>query len=114
VAIKELLTCVLARSILVYIGTPMVAAGRWKKKDIDRIEVQLYREVHNAPNTVSNAALMNVTNNIRPAWEVVELLAAKGKLAAEHQKTLKLKKKVRFEEEHKTLNDTHQREMSKS
>ena len=26
-AIKETLTCVLARSILVYIGTPMVAAG---------------------------------------------------------------------------------------
>ena len=29
--IKETLTCVLARSILVYIGTPMVAAGLWKR-----------------------------------------------------------------------------------
>ena len=36
--IKETLTCVLARSILVYIGTPMVAAGLWKKEDIDRLE----------------------------------------------------------------------------
>ena len=29
--IKETLTCVLARSILVYIGTPMVTAGLWKR-----------------------------------------------------------------------------------
>ena len=38
VAIKETLTCVLARSILIYIGTPMVAAGLWKREDIDRSE----------------------------------------------------------------------------
>ena len=37
-AIKETLTCVLARSILVYIGTPMVAAGLWKREDIERTE----------------------------------------------------------------------------
>ena len=32
--IKETLTCELARSILVYTGTPMVAAGLWKREDI--------------------------------------------------------------------------------
>ena len=42
-AIKETLTCVLARSILVYIGTPMFAAGLWKREDIDRTEAQLFR-----------------------------------------------------------------------
>ena len=42
-AIKETLTCVLARSILVYIGTPMVAAGLWKREDIDRTETHLVR-----------------------------------------------------------------------
>jgi hypothetical protein len=36
--VKETLTCVLARSILVYTGTPMVAAGLWKREDIDRLE----------------------------------------------------------------------------
>ena len=36
--IKETLTRVLARSILVYTGTPMVAAGLWKRDDIDRME----------------------------------------------------------------------------
>ena len=36
--IKETLTCVLARSIPVYTGTPMVATGLWKKEDIDRLE----------------------------------------------------------------------------
>ena len=32
--IKETLTCVLARSILVYTGAPMVAACLWKREDI--------------------------------------------------------------------------------
>jgi len=36
--IKETLTCVLARSILVYTDTAMVAAGLWKKDDIDCME----------------------------------------------------------------------------
>ena len=31
VAIKETLTCVFARSILIYIGTPMVTARLWKR-----------------------------------------------------------------------------------
>ena len=59
-AIKETLTCVLARSILIYIGTPMVAAGLWKREDIDRTEAQLYRAINNLPNVISNRALMNV------------------------------------------------------
>ena len=80
VAIKETLTCVLARSILVYMGTPLVAAGRWKKTDIDRIEVQLYREVHRLTNLVSNKAVMNVACSLRSAWEVVHPLAERAKL----------------------------------
>jgi hypothetical protein len=36
--VLERLTCCLARSMLIYIGTPMVAAGIWKRKDIDRLE----------------------------------------------------------------------------
>ena len=59
VAIKETLTCVLARSILIYIGTPMVAAGLWKREDVDRMEAQLYRALNNLPNVISNQALMN-------------------------------------------------------
>ena len=57
--IKETLTCVLPRSILIYIRTPLVAAGIWKRDDIDRTEAQLYRSINNLPNLVSNKALMN-------------------------------------------------------
>ena len=85
VAIKETLTCVLARSILVYIGTPLVAAGRWKQHDIERIEIQLYREVHALTNVVSNKAVMNVACSIRGAGDVVQPLAQRAKLQAHHQ-----------------------------
>ena len=78
--IKETLTCVLARSILVYTGTPMVAAGLWKREDIDRLEAQLFREVNSLPNVISNKAIMNVACSKRNAWEIVQPLAQRANL----------------------------------
>ena len=88
VAIKETITCVLARSILVYIPTPLVAAKRWKQSDVERIEVQLYRLVHALTNYVSNKAVMNVACSIRSAWEVVKPLAQRASLQGHHQEQL--------------------------
>ena len=77
-AIKETLTCVLARSILVYIGTPMVAAGLWKREDIDRTEAHLFRQINGLPNIISNKAIMNVACSMRNAWEIVDPLARRA------------------------------------
>ena len=81
-AIKETLTCVLARSILVYIGTPMVAAGLWKREDIDRTEAQLFRQINGLPNIISNKAIMNVACSMRNAWEIVDPLTRRTCLQA--------------------------------
>lgn len=43
-AIDDILTSVLAAIIL---GTLMVAAGLWKRNQIDRTEVKLYRIINN-------------------------------------------------------------------
>ena len=83
--IKETLTCVLARSILMYIGTPMVAAGLWKREDIDRMEAQLFREVNGLPNDISNKAILNVACSMRNAWEIVEQLAQRANLQSRRQ-----------------------------
>ena len=83
--IKETLTCVLARSILVYIGTPMVAAGLWKREDIDRMEAQLFREVNGLPNVISNKAILNVVCRMRNAWEIVEQLAQRANSQSRRQ-----------------------------
>ena len=74
-AIKETLTCVLARSILVYIGIPMVATGLCQREDIDRTEAQLFRQINGLPNVIGNKAIMNVACSMRNAWEIVEPLA---------------------------------------
>ena len=89
VAIKETLTCVLARSILIYVGTPLVAAQRWKQSDIERVEVQLYRGTHGLTNLVSNKAVMNVACAIRPTWDIVKTLAHRALLQARHQRELR-------------------------
>ena len=48
------LTCCLARSLLIYIGTPMVTAGLWRRKDIDSLEAGLYRKILFLGNTIPN------------------------------------------------------------
>ena len=83
--IKENLTCVLARSIIIYIGTSLEAAGIWKREDIDRTEAQLYRSINNFPKLVSNKALMNVGCGLRNAWDILEPLALRANLQSRRQ-----------------------------
>jgi len=92
--IKETLTCVLARSILIYIGTPMVAAGLWKREDIDRTEAQLFRQINGLPNIISNKAIMNVACSMRNAWEIVEPLALRANLQSRRQRQLQPERRV--------------------
>ena len=73
--VVQQLTCCLARSMLIYIGTPMAAAGLWKRQDIDRIEASLYRRVLRLGNNVPNRAILNTMTNIRLAGDVVTHLA---------------------------------------
>jgi hypothetical protein len=58
----------------------MVAAGLWKKEDIDRLEAQLFREVNGLPNLISNKAIMNVACSMRNAWEIIQGLAQRASL----------------------------------
>lgn len=53
------LTCCRARSLLIYIGTPMVTVGLWRRTDIDRIEAGQYRKILGCNNTISNKAILN-------------------------------------------------------
>ena len=69
------LVCCLSRSMLIYIGTPMVAAGIWKRPEVDRIEASLYRKVLRVGNMISNKAILNTMTSIRLAGEVVNYLS---------------------------------------
>ena len=53
----------------------MVAAGLWKRQDIDRIEASLYRKVLGVNNMVSNKVILNSMTSIRLAGEVVNYLS---------------------------------------
>ena len=76
--VKEQLTCCLARSLLIYMGTPMVAAKIWTGNDIANEEIRLYRKIYRLPNTISNRAIQHITTQIRPAKEIVELMASRA------------------------------------
>ena len=43
----------------------MVAAGIWKRDDINRVEASLYRKVMKIGNNIPNKAILNTMTNIR-------------------------------------------------
>ena len=47
--IKEQLLCSFGRSLIIYFGTPLVASGLWKQKDVDAIEKEQYKIIHLLP-----------------------------------------------------------------
>jgi hypothetical protein len=69
------LTCCLARSMLIYIGTPLMAVGLWRRDDVDTVEASLYRKIMRIGNNISNRAILNTMTNIRLAGEVVNYLS---------------------------------------
>ena len=86
--VVQQLTCCLARSLLIYIGTPMVTAGLWKRKDIDSLEASLYRKIMFLSNSVSNKAILNTMTSIRIAGEVIESLVKLTREVAERKKVI--------------------------
>jgi hypothetical protein len=75
--LREHLQIVLARSVLVYHATQLVAAGLWTKDDITKMETTLYRKVYGVNNSVSNDILLNVLQNKDPIWDVLNRIASK-------------------------------------
>ena len=75
----------------------MVAAGLWKREDIDRLEAQLFREVNSLPNVISNKAIMNVACSMRNAWEIVHPLTQRANLQAKRKQQIQIGRKVTFQ-----------------
>lgn len=69
------LVCCLARSLLIYLGTPMVVAKLWKKEDIDTMESSIYRKTLKYANNIPNKSILNIMSSSRLAGEVVMSLA---------------------------------------
>jgi len=71
VDVLQQLTCCLARSLLIYIGTPIVAAGIWSKSDIDRLEAGQYRKIQGCNNSISNKAILHTMTTMKLAGVAV-------------------------------------------
>ena len=76
--VLERLTCCLARSMLIYIDTPMSAAGLWKRQEIDRFEAAMYRKILGLPNNIPNKAILNTMTSMRLAGEAITQLSKKA------------------------------------
>jgi hypothetical protein len=56
----------------------------WNQKHIEQLEAQLFRQVNNLPNVISNKALMHVACSLRPAWEIIKVLKDKASLQSKN------------------------------
>ena len=64
-----------ARSLIIYVGTPMVAAGLWKRKNIEEIERQTFKKMAMVPNNINAKVIANLVREKEPVWSVVDRLA---------------------------------------
>lgn len=88
VGMKELLLVTYATSLLVYVGTPLVAAGAWKKADVERLEKSLYWQAFGLPVDVPGVIVLYMAQNAGPAWDNIYRLARAAKLQADNQRSL--------------------------
>ena len=65
-----------------------MAANVWNQKHIEQVEAQLFHQVNNLPNIISNKALMHVACQLRPAWDIIKVLKTKASLQSKNQHTL--------------------------
>jgi hypothetical protein len=75
--VVQQLTCCLARSLLIYIGTPMMVAGLWKRQEIDGLEAGLYRKILFVGSGIANKAILNTMTSIRLAGDAITSIARK-------------------------------------
>ena len=75
--------------MLIYIGTPLMAVGLWRRDDVDRVEASLYRKIMRIGNNISNRAILNTMTNIRLAGEVIYYLSreAQNEYRRQHRVT---------------------------
>ena len=75
--------------MLIYIGTPLMAVGLWKRDDVNRVEASLYRKIMRIGNDIPNRAILNTMTNIRLAGEVIYYLSreAQNQYRRQHRVT---------------------------
>ncbi len=72
-------TCIcLVRSMLIYIGTPLMAVGLWKREDIDRAEASLYHKIIRICNEIPNFTVLNTMTITRLPGEVIYYLSSEA------------------------------------
>ena len=69
-----------ARSLLIYIGTPMVAAGIWKRGEIESIEKAIYKKAAMVPNNIDPGLVTNLMRQKQGTWLIIDRLSSKIKL----------------------------------
>ena len=86
--VKEQILVSYARSLIIYFGVPLVVTGIWKDTELDKIEIQYFREILMLPRDIKGAFILNVAQSQRPVSVVVKILAERTKIANKRQTNL--------------------------
>ena len=86
--IMEQIINAFARSLLIYVGTPLVTTGLWRRRDIEHIERQTLKKAAMVPNNINPDIVANLTSEKRRTWEIIERLARKNQRTNDRQTAL--------------------------
>ena len=97
--VKEQVMLSYVRSLLIYFGAPMAAARVWSEEKIERIEKELYREVHALPQDMNRNVVVNLVRTRPPAGTVIMQLAQKARESNDEQQRIEEKKDAKRDNE---------------
>ena len=95
--VMETLINSFGRSLLIYLGTPMVAGGLWNKNIIEKMERSMIKKSMMVPQNINPDIITNLVRNTKPAAEIVERLAKRTNLTNERQSQIQWKPQAKIE-----------------
>lgn len=76
--VKEAILSTYARSLLIYYGTPLAAAGYITDIQVEAQERELFRVIHLLPKDINRNAIVNLVRSRQPASTVIMRFARKN------------------------------------
>jgi hypothetical protein len=62
------------KSLIIFFGTPLVAAGFWKGEDIEKVEKENMRAL-NLPNDIKRDVVMGIHQTTKPLASLIQSIA---------------------------------------
>jgi hypothetical protein len=75
--VKQQLLINYCKFLIIFFGTPLVAAGFWKGEDIEKVEKEMYMRALKLPNDIKRDVVMGIHQTTKTFASLIQSIAKK-------------------------------------